>query len=289
MPEILPDTTNNEPQNLNPGEIQTASQNEQKQAPAPMMPEDTNTPSNNELPPPKSDKGCIISFIVFIVILLAIAIGGWFAYKKYSPQIAASVKSKLQQINPVKDENKQIVEAMKKKAEVAQKDVRKKYSDAYLISVKPLSNAESIESFNTTYKDINLDAKKTYYSYTFLSPKSKKAIIVVVNMDSKKDKIEASVAVGYKNVTNTLNLPALPINELNISYKRALEILDQNGGSEFKSKYSRITEIGPVLSNSQKNGFIWTIAYYDSKSHGKKRIVATIDPKNGSIKTEVKK
>lgn len=289
MPEIIPDTPNNEPQNPNPGELQAASRNEQKQASAPMMPEDKNASSSNILPPPKSNKGCIIAFIVFIVILLLVAIGGWFAYKKYSPKIAASVKSKLQQINPVQDENKQIIEAMKKKAEVAQKDVRKKYSDAYLISINPLLNAEGVKGFNATYKNINLDTKNTYYSYTFLSPKSKKAIVVSANMDPKKDNIETSFTMSSKKITSSLNMPALPINDLQISYKRAIEILDQNGGSNFKSKYPSFSEIGPVLSNSKKAGFNWTISYYDSKSHGKKKIVVTIDPKNGSIKTEVNK
>jgi len=287
MPEIIPDTPNNESQNPNPGELQAAPQNKQKQAPAPTMPD--NAPSGDALPPPKSNKGCIITFIVFIVILLVVAVGGWFGYKKYSSKISSFFHTKIQQLNPIKDENKQIIEAMKKKAEVAQKDVRKKYSDAYLISINPLSNAEGVKGFNAKYKDINLDTKKTYYSYTFLSPKSKKAIVVALNMDPKKDNIETSVTMNSKKVTSSLNVPALPINDLQISYKRAIEILDQNGGSDFKSKYPSFSETGPVLSNSNKSGFSWTIAYYDSKSHGKKKIVVTIDPKNGSIKTEVKK
>jgi len=212
----------------------------------------TETPEPN-LKPKKSHKGLII-LLVALLILVGLGIGGWFAYQKYSSQL-----SFLWTKQPV-DENDQIVQDMKNKAEIAQKEVRKKYSDAYLVTLESTVKSKGIYIVDAPVQNLHISLKEDYYLFYFVSQQNKKVIVVVISVESNQNKI-VKITEESSNVDNLEAITKLY--ETKISYKKALEIADKNGGDEFKLQNSEVRQFGPTLGKMNENyALVWAIAYH---------------------------
>jgi len=257
----------------------------------------TPTPEQS-VKPPKSHKRLIILLIV-LVILIALGAGGWFAYNKYPSQINSyyskilillHLKTEEQKTEEqkteekkeeTKDENTQIVEDIKKKSEIAQTEAKKKYPDAYLYSIEVTAKAKNVNVYAFQYKAFGLNPNNTYYGYSFLSPKNKKDVLVAFKIDVNNNKIEKFEDMKFSSSTSKVS--PITIKELKIGYKKALEIADKNGGNEFKTQNSNITQYGLYLGNSE-NSLYWRLNYTGkSKSNKKKGIAIFIDAKTGSL------
>jgi hypothetical protein len=241
-------------------------------------------PTESIQKPPKSSKKVIVILIV-LFILLGLGAGGYFIYSKYSNQIQSIIYPKKEETKEEvkqqdKDDNDQIVKDMKKKAEIAQKEVQKKYTDAYLYSVDVYYKVNGVKKF-WLEDDRDLKSYKNSYIFGFSSKSAKKNISVVIGISSQKNKI-----IDVNEDSDDLGFPALPIQNIKISYKKALKIADISGGKKFINENSNVEQQGPGITSAfldiDPNSLGWDIRYV---VYGKdiKSINFLINAKNGKI------
>ncbi len=207
------------------------------------------------LKPKKSHKGSIILLIV-LFILIALGLVGFFAYQKYSSRL-----SFLWSEQPV-DENNQIVQDMKKKAEIAQQEVRKKCPDASLAMEYTIINSEGIntnyfpvEKFQSKY-GINVENS---YEFAFNSSDCNKGFSVFIKFN--EDKVTKVLTLSSHQDEKDLSL-----DKVKIDYKTVMDTFDKNGGQDYKNQHTDVVQIGPGLFNAPIYGPCWILAYQTNQN-----------------------
>lgn len=267
---------------------------EKSRQPAEVRPTENFEPN---LKPKKSHKGLIILLII-LLILIALGVGGFFVYQKYSSQILSLVGIKNNQSEQKteqkqeeqKDENNLIVEDMQRKAEIAKKEVQKKYSDAFIFQIEAIAKADNVSKIKCSlsdYKETCNNPTESYYIFHFgtLGCKKnssvlecKKEIEVIIKVKLNENKIVKTMESKYGAPT----FFPLKLETIKISYKKAFDILDKNGGKSFKEKYpNNIEEAYPFLQCVSENYAVWLLGYDDPSTHD--YILKYIDAKNGKV------
>jgi hypothetical protein len=210
---------------------------------------------------PKSSKKWLIILII-IIIIIGLGAGGYFAFSKNSLGINSMIwyAMNVKTINQP-DENQAIVEDMQQKAEIAKKAISFKYPESYLFMVNVGDSYEFIFFNEIHHADVYIKMKTEV---------------------NNNDIIEITFSPNNSSAPELL-----PINELKISWKKALEIFEKNGGGKFGDKNPNAKLFGPILGN--KKGFSWLLVVYNSPNSAQDRILMYIDAKSGNIISKTEK
>ena len=232
---------------------------------------------------PKLTRSSVFVLILMLFVLVVFGALMFFIFQKYFiPKPIINEKSNTLEVDNDVYENKWLYSDMQKKANIAKKEVTKKFPDAILTKVEIYAKTDNVDEISFPYESLR-SFKDNNYFFNFISSQKNKAAVAIMKTDMSENEV-----IKIFEMPLEIKSDEIILDNVSVSYKKAWQILDENGGYEFKIQNSDIEQIGPFLSN-KKDELVWTCGYIGSGNNRKKSYTLEIDALNSEIQSINKK